>query len=102
MFNESEIERYSQQYKCSCNVFYNSIYINSTYRNWICQQRGQSYRLMHLNSKQCKHKNHMHEKLFTNLDEVFKFVNKHDANVILDRDRSKRLKFERLFAQIHK
>jgi hypothetical protein len=102
MFNEQEINKLSNQYKCSCNVFYDTIYINSTYRNWICERRGQSYRLFHLNGKQCKHKNHAHEKLFTNIEEIFKFINKHDTRVMLDRDRQKRLKFERLFAQIHK
>jgi hypothetical protein len=102
MFDEQEIEKYSKQYKCSCSVFPNTIYINSIYRNWICEQRGQFYRLFHLNGKQCKHKNHMHNKLFTNLDAVFKFVSKHDTQVILDRDKNKRIKYERLFEQIHK
>jgi hypothetical protein len=102
MFNEQEIDKYTNQYKFSCNVFSNTIYINSAYRNWICEQRGQFYRLKHLNGEQCKHKNHMHKKMFTNLEEVFKFVNKHDTNVILDRDKSKRLKYDRLFEQIHR
>jgi hypothetical protein len=102
MFSEQEIERYSNQYKCTCNVFHDTIYINSTYRNWICERRGQSYRLMHLNSKQCKHKNHMHEKPFTDIEEVFKFVSKHDTQVVPDRNRNKRLKLERLFNSIHK
>jgi hypothetical protein len=102
VFNEQEIERYSQQYKCSCNVFYDAIYINSTYRSWICKQNNQGYKLFHLNSKQCKHKNHLHEKPFSNIEDIFKFIYKHDNRVMLDRSRSKRLKFERLFAQIHK
>lgn len=102
MFNEQEIERYSQQYNCKCNVFYDSIYINSAYRSWICKQRGQFYRLFHLNGEQCKHKNHVHEKKYADIEEIFRYINKHDTQVILDRDRSKRIKLERLFASIHK
>ena len=102
MFSEQEIERYSNQYNCKCNVFYNSVYINSIYRNWICEQRGQIYRLFHLNGEQCKHKNHVHNKIYNNLEEVFKYINKHDTQIILDRSKCKRVKYERLFEQIHK
>lgn len=102
MFEEQEIERLSSQYNCSCNIFYDTIYINSIYRNWICEKHGDCYRLKHLNSEQYKHKNHMHKKPFMDLESVFKFVNKHDTQVIPDRNRSKRIKLEKLFASIHK
>ena len=100
VFNEQEINQYSKQYNFKCNVFYNSIYINSAYRSWICEKQGQFYRLKHINGVQCKHKNHMHKKLYTNIEDVFKFINKHDTQIMLDRDKSRRLKFDRLFKQI--
>ena len=100
MFSEQEIERLNKQYKFKCNIFYDSILINSVYRNWICEQRGQFYRLKHLNGKQCKYKNHMHNKKYNNLAEVFKYIHNHDTNTILDRDKKSRLKFDKLFNQI--
>ena len=100
MFNEQEIERLTKQYKFKCNIFDNSILINTSFRNWICESRGQCYRLKHLNGVQRKHKNHMHKKLYINLDEVFEYVNKHDREVVLDRDKRQRLKLDKLFEQI--
>lgn len=102
MFKEQEINKLSKQYKCSCNIFYDAIYINSIYRSWICEQQGQYLRLKHLNGEQCKHKNHVHEKKYTDLESIFKYINKHDNQVIPDRNRNKRVKLERLFASIHR
>jgi hypothetical protein len=102
MINELEITRLSKQYNLVCSVFPDTIYINSVYRNWICKQNSQGYKLFHVNSGQCKHKNHMHKKDFTDIEKVFQFIHKHDTQIVPDRDRHKRLKFERLFAQIHK
>lgn len=102
MFEEQVINRLSKQYNFKCNIFYDSILINSTYRNWILEKQGEYYRLKHINGVQHKHKNHVHRKLYTNLDDAFKFINKHETQVVLDRDKSKRIKFDRLFEQIHK
>jgi hypothetical protein len=101
MLNEQEIERLSKQYNLSCKVFYNSIYINSIYRNWICEQRGQFYRIKHINGEQYKHKNHMHKKPYKTLQDVFEYINKHDTQTILDRHKNTRLKYEKLYNQIH-
>jgi hypothetical protein len=102
VYEEQEIERLSKQYNFKCNIFSNSILINSSFRNWICEQRGQFYRLKHINSKECKHKNHVHKKPYSSLQEVFEYVNKHDTQVVLDRDKRHRIKLDRLFDQIHK
>jgi Na+/phosphate symporter len=102
MFEEQTIKRLSEQYKFKCNIFYNSILINSNFRNWICEQRGQFYRLKHINGEQYKHKNHMHKKLYTNLDDVFRYINKHDTQVALDRHKNERLRIDKLYEQIHK
>jgi hypothetical protein len=101
MFEEQVIKRLSEQYNFKCNIFPNSILINSNFRNWICEQRGNIFRLKHFNDKQYKHKNHMHKKPYETLQEVFEYIKNHDTQIALDRRKNQRLRFEHLFQQIH-
>lgn len=100
MFNEQEIIKLSKKYNLTCNIFPNAIYINSPYRNWICESVGDFYRLKHQNAKQLKDRTHFHKDKYYDLEEVFKFINWHDTHKLIDRYRKRRLRFENLFSQM--
>jgi hypothetical protein len=99
MFNEQEIQRYCEQYNLKCKVFPESIYIDSTYKNWICERRGQQYILKHQNNEQCKHKNHVHNKRYDDLEEIFKYIHKHDTKTVYSRN-VRWLKIDRLLKRV--
>lgn len=100
MFNEQEISRLSKKYNLKCNIYPNTIYINSPYRNWICESYGNFYKLKHQNSKQLKYRTHIHEDKYYDIEEVFRFINWHDTYKSIDRYRKRRLRFESLFNQM--
>lgn len=100
MIDENEVIKLCNKYNLQYHIFYDKVLIDSPFKNWICEKRGNIYRLKHINKKTYKHLNHVHNKTYSNLEDLIGYIYKHDTQIVLDRYKKNRL--EKLFSQIHK
>ena len=80
-FDENEVYE-SNKYNLRVTVVQNIIYVYSLLDLWIIQRTGKKRYLLYHQNKKFENKNCHFQQEFTNLDNVFQYIHRHDKYVL--------------------
>jgi hypothetical protein len=80
-FDENEVYE-SNKYNLSVTVVQNIIYVYSLLDLWIIQRIGKKRYFLYHQNKKFGNKNYHFQQEFTNLDDVFQYIHRHDKYVL--------------------
>lgn len=80
-FSEDEVFQ-SNKYNLGVTVVQNIIYAYSLLDLWIIQRTGKKRYLLYHQNKKFGNKNYHFQQEFTNLDDVFQYIHRHDKYVL--------------------